>query len=289
MTGKKVFAACLVAMTIVLTAGCSGNMLWASASREPEEVRREAENRMEAVELLGKISIGISTDYAPFAFQIPIGEDAFSYVGADVELGRYIAEELGVDVEFREMEFEDCLTAVEEGSVDLVLLGMLPKAEREKMMDFTNLYYEPGRQVILVKKTQKDRLSDLSDYEGKTMAAQYGSLQAQLVTEQMPGSYMEVTENVSEAILMLRLGSVDGVVLDEAMAELILKEHTELALSGTELAYEAEGIVGGVVKGETELLERVNEILEKVSGEKLYFEWLDAANQQAMSLNPPIP
>ena len=63
MTGKKVFAACLVAMTIVLTAGCSGNMLWASASREPEEVRREAENRMEAVELLGKISIGISTDY----------------------------------------------------------------------------------------------------------------------------------------------------------------------------------------------------------------------------------
>ncbi len=157
------------------------------------------------------------------------------------------------------------------------------------MMDFTNLYYEPGRQVILVKKTQKDRLSDLSDYEGKTVAAQYGSLQAQLVTEQMPGSYMEVTENVSEAILMLRLGSVDGVVLDEAMAELILKEHTELALSGTELAYEAEGIVGGVVKGETELLERVNEILEKVSGEKLYFEWLDAANQQAMSLNPPIP
>ena len=79
------------------------------------------------------------------------------------------------------------------------------------------------------------------------------------------------------------------MVLDEAMAELILKEHTELALSGTELAYEAEGIVGGVVKGETELLERVNEILEKVSGEKLYFEWLDAANQQAMSLNPPIP
>ena len=289
MTGKRVWIACLAGMAVLLTAGCSKSIPWVSASKEPEEVRREARNRLEAVEQLGKISIGISTDYAPFAFEIPDGEDAFSYVGSDVELGRYIAEELGVQAEFEEMEFEDCLSAVEEGSVDLVLLGMLPKKEREAGIDFTDPYYEPGRQEILVKKTRKDGLSELSDYEGKTVAAQYGSLQAQLVTEQMPGSYMEVTDNMAEAVLLLRLGSVDGAVLDENTAEIILEERTELAQSGVELAWEGEAIVGGVGKGETELLERINEILEKVTEEKLYFEWLDAANQQAMSLNPAIP
>lgn len=288
MEGKKVIAVCLAGMAAVLLSACSGGTPGVSAA-EQEQVQSRAGNRLEAVEELGTIAIGISADYAPFAFEAPDGEDAFSFEGADVELGRYIAEQLGVGAEFHEMEFEDCLKAVEEGNVDLVLLGMLPKEEREAGMDFTDPYYRPGRQVILVKASQKDRLSKLSDFEGKAVAAQYGSLQAQLVAEQLPGSRMELAESASEAVLLLRLGTVSGTVLDEAMAEEVLKERSDLALSQAELSYEGQALVGGVVKGETELLAKINDILAKAASENLYLEWLDAANELAMSLRKSTP
>lgn len=293
MTGKRGLAVCLAGMMVCLASGCSVRMPWVSAAGETrEEVKETAANRLEAIKQLGELRIGISADYAPFAFETEAGEGEFPYGGADIELGRYIAEELGVEAEFCEMEFDDCLAAVAEGSVDMVLLGMLPTSDRDSVMDYTNVYYRPGNQVILVKGTQAHKLSELLDFEEKTVAAQYGSLQAQILAEQFPGSYPEFTEGVDEAVLKLRLGIVDGAILEEVVAEDVIKEYTELVISKAALSYtpaEPVGVVGGVVKDETELLLKVNEILQKVSDEKLYFDWLDTANKQAAKVSRPIP
>lgn len=250
--------------------------------------QRTAENRLEAVRQMEKLVIGISADYAPFAFEIPGEAGGIPYGGADVELGTYIAEKLGAEAEFVEMSFEDCMDAVEEGSVDMVLLGMLPRPERAEKMDFTEVYYKPGRQVLLVKESQKGKYTELEDFEGKTVAAQYGSLQAQLVVEQLPASYLELTEGFSGAVLMLRLGTADAVALDEALAQKVIRERPELAVCGAELSCSSKGIVGGVVKGEPELLAEVNAAIEEAVEENLYLEWLDAANELAMSLQTPI-
>lgn len=255
-----------------------------------QRILTQAANRLEAVQELERIVIGISADYAPFAFETdPSEEGALPYAGADIELGKYIAQELGVEPEFREMEFEECLEAAGNGEVDMVLLGMLPKQERKKQVDFTDVYYKPGKQMLVVKKNQKEKLASLNAFAGKTVAAQYGTLQAQLVIEQLPESYMELADSVSGTVLMLRLGQADAAVLDEELAEEAVKEYTELAVSGAELAYTPEGIVGGVVKGEEELLAEVNKIIEKVTEEKLYLNWLDEAYGLAESLQEATP
>lgn len=295
MIKKSMAILCMAGILTCFLSGCSNDMpaehVPAEAeAQEQEEVRSTAKNRLEAVQELGTISIGISPDYAPFAFEVRSGEEeTFPYAGSDISLGNYIAEQMGVEAEFCEMEFEACLQAVEEGSVDLVLLGMLPKPERKAKMDFTDVYYEPGKQVILVKEAQKAKLTDQEAFEGKTVAVQYGTLQAQLVTEQLPGSYMELTDDVAKAVLMLRMGTVDGVALDETVAKEVLKEHADLAVSAAELSYTPEGIVGGVVKGETELLKQINEILSGVTKDGLYFKWLEEATTLAKSLAEDAP
>lgn len=280
---------CLAAAAVLLS-GCSGRVPWVSAAGESvkEEAPDTAENRLEAVRQSGMLRIGISADYAPFAFELP--DEALPYAGADLELGRYIAEELGAEAEFVEMGFDDCMAAVAEGSVDLVLLGMLPKADRHTVMDYTDVYYEPGRQVIIVKNAQEEKLQDPADFEGKTVAAQYGSLQAQLLAEQFPGSYPELTDNAADAVLALRQGRADGVILEEVQAQKFAEEYPELAVSRAALdgpPKESVGVVGGVVKGEPELLQEINGILKKVTEEGRYLEWLDGANEQAMSLPRP--
>lgn len=254
-----------------------------SVEEERLPVRERDGERLLEIQESGVLMIGISPDYAPFAFKTEEdGEEICA--GSDVELGKYIAQELGVEVVFIEGEFEDCLRSVGAGEVDLVLLGMLKKPEREKYVDFTEEYYRPGRQVVIVKKESAEDYATLDELAGKTVAAQYGSLQAQLIAEQLPESYIELADNAKGSVNMLLEGLADAAVFDEAAAEEVLKEHSELALAGAELVYEGEAVAGGTVKGEEEFLEAVNTILKEAAEKKLYLEWLDAATEQAASL-----
>lgn len=240
-------------------------------------------NRLEAVREAGKLVIGISADYAPFAFPVEEDDGAISYQGSDVELGKYIAEQLGVEAEFQEMEMEECLKAAKEGTVDLVLLGMLPEESRLAYVDFTDPYYQPGRQVFLVKKAQRNEYKELEDFAGATVAAQYGTLQAQLVTEQLSKSYMELVDTISEGIEMVNTGRADALALDAQVTDDILDEYSFLALAAAEMEYEQEGVVGGVVEREPELLEAVNQVIDEVVEDGLYLGWMDTAIRMAVS------
>ena len=189
--------------------------------KEPEKElpkRTKAGERLEEIQKSGVLLIGISPDYAPFAFETTDEEGNTVCAGADVELGMYFAEELGVQAEFVKMEFDDCLKAAKEGTVDLVLLGMLPEKDRTAYVDFTVSYYEPGEQVLLVRKTQAEKFKTLDDFAGKTVEAQYGSLQAQLVTEQLPESYMELSDTAEDAVFQVRIGKADAAALDRNLA-----------------------------------------------------------------------
>jgi polar amino acid transport system substrate-binding protein len=145
--------------------------------------RNLKDDRLEQVTESGKLLIGISPDYAPFAFMedskdttkisaadketdttktsaadnTAQTDDTSTCAGSDVQLGEYIAKQLGVEPLFVEMEFDDCLKAAKEGTVDLVLLGMLPKNDRKASVDFTEEYYKPGKQVLLVTEEKQGR------------------------------------------------------------------------------------------------------------------------------------
>lgn len=293
---KKWLALLLAGTMMLVLAGCGEeetvDLLVEDVEQQNTEenlpVREKEGERLSEIEESGVLLIGISPDYAPFAFvREEKGERVFA--GSDIELGNYIAGELGVEVRYVEMEFEECLTAVKEGAVDMVLLGMLKKPERQGYMDFTKSYYQPGRQVLLVEKEDEREFPALEKLNGRTVAVQYGTLQAQLVAEQLPETYMETTDSVTESVAMLRSGQADAVALDEAVAEDILEEYDELTLAEAELACDAEAVVGGVVKGEQKLLHAVNEILEEAEKQKLYLNWLDAAVSQAAPEHTIIP
>ncbi|MDO4260661.1 MAG: transporter substrate-binding domain-containing protein [Eubacteriales bacterium] len=295
---KKWMGIALAGTLAVLTGGCArGGQTEAQAQtveymEETEDRLPERDpeaDRLEQVQESGVLLIGISPDYAPFAFpdETKDGQEA-ACAGSDVRLGQYIADTLGVEAAFVQMEFDECLEAAGEGTVDMVLLGMLAKTERKKYVDFTDVYYQPGRQVLLVKESERETCKELDDLSGKTVAAQYGTLQAQLITEQLPESYMELTDAVTDSLEMLRSGDADAVALDETVAEHILEEYTELAEAEASFEYEGQGIVGGVVKDQGAFLRAVNAAIGQATEGDLYFDWLASATQQAAKKNQEI-
>lgn len=147
----------------------------------PQETRAELMNQMvrisagdEVAELAltseapanptGTLKVGMECAYAPFNWTdmdepslnaVPIssegGEDMYAN-GYDVQIAQYIANKLGMKLEIYAITWDGLLPAVQSGTVDAIIAGMSPTAEREEEIDFTNVYYSSNLVVIYKKK-----------------------------------------------------------------------------------------------------------------------------------------
>ena len=83
----------------------------------------------------GKIVIGTAADYPPYEFSVK--ENGVSKrVGIDIDLGKQLAKDLGVKAEFKVMNFDSLLVALETHKVDVVIAAMSPTPERLRALTF---------------------------------------------------------------------------------------------------------------------------------------------------------
>ena len=85
---------------------------------------------LEGIKKKGKLIMGTSADYPPNEFHIMVdGKDTI--VGFDIEIGKYIADKLGVELEIKDMEFNNLLGGLSTGMLDIVIAGMADEPDRE--------------------------------------------------------------------------------------------------------------------------------------------------------------
>ena len=237
----------------------------------------------------GVINISTSPDYAPYEFIDPTKSGDDKYVGADIELAKYIANELGVELELNAVDFNTVLSNIAAGTTDLAISGISINEERKKSMDFTEAYdfgELSSKHSILVLKENLDKYSDFSSFDGKVVAAQAASLQESLAKSQLSGATIEPVADLNNGILMLQTNKVDGLSVSVVSSEQMIVSNDDLAL--VPFFYESDENEGGtsiaVTKGQTELVEKLNTIIEKVHEEKLYEKWVIEAKQLQKSL-----
>ncbi|MFR4784669.1 MAG: transporter substrate-binding domain-containing protein [Pilosibacter sp.] len=102
----------------------------------------------------GKITMGTSPDFAPWEFK-DVSSGTTEYVGADVELAKYIAEKLGVELEIKPMEFSAIQQAVTSGNIDMGISGFAYTDERAEAMGLSERYNVNTKkgQGLLVRRT----------------------------------------------------------------------------------------------------------------------------------------
>ena len=79
------------------------------------------------------------------------GKDGLYANGYDVQIAQYVANKLGMKLEIYAIEWDSLLPALESGTIDAIVAGMSPTAERAQQIDFTNTYYESNLVVIIRK------------------------------------------------------------------------------------------------------------------------------------------
>ena len=240
----------------------------------------------------GVLRIATSPDYPPAEF---ITEDGTVY-GAEMMLAKYVADCLGVDLAIETMDFGGTLIAVQTGKVDLGVSGYGWKADRAESFELTTGYIgdpdEADYHTLIVPAGKENEYSSCSDFVGKHILAQAGSLQQMYVEDQILAldpenkTELEFVATLDQAILGLAAGKCDAVALDGTTAEQYVKQSGgKFALSGVHfdlsLYDDYEGTVMAIKKGETAFLELINSIIATVKENGYYGEFYKTAKQQA--------
>ena len=267
---KKLFCAALAAAMLMATmSGCGSS-----------------QNRLEKILESGKLVLATSPDFAPLEFE-DLSSGEAQYVGSDIELAKYIAEKLGVELEISAMDFSAVQAAIPSGQADIAISGFAKTEERAQNMELSTPFNitEDGGQTVLVAKGQGANYTAAEDFSGLQIGAQNGSLQYNLVSEQLPDDVEIVpVGSLNDGVLMLETGKIDALASDLSNAELLLESHDGIETTDFMFEYSSEGNVAAVKKGETELIEAVNEIIDEVNELGLYQQWKDEATELAKSL-----
>ena len=211
------------------------------------------------------IVMGTNATFPPFE-EVKGGEA----VGFDIELSQIIADKLGKELKVEDMEFDQLLGAVAGGKIDFVAAGMTATEKRAKQVDFSDAYFQ-SKQVIIVKE-ENDTIKTDKDLEGKQVGVQLGTT-GDLFVRDYEGENGE-TINVVQfdkgamAVADLSIGKIDAVVLDEQPAKKIIANYEGVKL--IEAPFIDESYAIAVKKGNTELVNTINEVLAEIKADGTY-------------------
>lgn len=235
-----------------------------------------------------KLYVGMECGYAPFNYTqtdasngaVKISNADGYANGYDVMIAKKIAEALGKELVIVKYKFEALIPAVNAKSLDMIIAGMSPTADRKEAIDFSDAYYT-SQLVIVVRKAEYEgkyaNATKLADFKGAKIAAQIGTfhndaLQAQAsqygILPQTPMSDFPALINA------LKTRAIDGYVAEEpgAKADCAANEElTYISLKNNDTGFSASPedvqIAIGLIKNSS-IKDQINAALKKISAEE---------------------
>ena len=228
------------------------------------------------------LKVAISPDFAPMEFVDPTKTGQDKFVGFDVSLAKFIAQELDMTLEIMPMDFDACQAAVASGKVDLSISGFSWTEKREANYNLSDYYYageNETEQVLICLKENAGKYTTAEALKGMKIGAQGASLQEQLVQDQLPESTLVVYTDINTGLLQLKKGDFDMMAVAKGNADALINNNPEVAMSGFEFEVDPKMTNNLILlqKGNDELTKKVNEILAKALAAGYYETWYEEA------------
>jgi arginine/lysine/histidine transporter system substrate-binding protein len=254
---KKAVAIILVLVMMFTLAACTAKT--DSDAKSAEE--QKAAGKLEQIKAKGKIVLGTSADYPPYEFHKEInGKDEI--VGFDIDIAKAVAEELGVQLEIKDMKFDGLLAALVADDIDFIIAGMVPKEERKQSVDFSIPYYQ-AEQKMLIKAAAAEKIKSIADLKGLKIGAQKSTVQEDIAKTKMEASEVKSLSKITDLVLELKNDKIDGIVLVAPVAAAYAKQNQDLVVPEITFGKE-DGVAVAVNKGNADLLGAIDKTLNKL-------------------------
>ena len=232
------------------------------------------------------LKVAMSPDFAPMEFVDASKSGQDQFVGFDVTLAKYLAAEMGLELEIVPMSFDACQTAVAMGQVDMAISGFSWMPDRAEKYNLSNTYHagdNESNQILLTTAENAGALATAESLAGLKVGAQTASLQEWLVNQQIPGAEIVPYIDITTGLMQLRKGDFVAMAVAEGNADALIANNPDLAKSGFyfELTDDLLDNLILMKKGNDELTATVNDLLAKAEAAGYYPTWYAEALEQA--------
>jgi len=235
---KKIFALLTVMTMAVSLAACGSNKESATESKT--------------------LIVATEAGFAPYEYM-----KGDKVVGVDMDIAQAIADELGMELEIKNMDFDGALASVSSGKVDMAIAGISVTDERKESMDFSTEYVD-STEVIVVNKANP-AVAGKDDLNDKIIAVQQGNIADSWVSnkENVQAKEIKRYTKFAQAAEDLKNGKVDCIVMDKYPAEELVAASNDELVMLEDVVFEDNYAIA-VKKGNSELLDKINPIIEKL-------------------------
>lgn len=242
MKKSLLFLTALAAAAAIMT-GCSG-----------KESSSEAGGDSQEQEVL---TVAMELAYPPFETKDEQGNPS----GVSVDFMKDFGEYIGKEIRIENISFDGLIPSLQTGKADMVMSSMTITEERKETVDFSEPYANALLAVLTNKDSQITSVDDLNQ-EGKKVAVKTGSTGYLYAQEHLKNAEIIVLQDESACVMEVSQGKADGFIYDQ----LTIYRNWQNNLDTTNAVFipfqdvEPWGIA--VKKGNTELLDQLNEFIE---------------------------
>ena len=281
---KKVFAILLALAMVFSMAACS------SSGGDSSGDAAEPANRLEAIKARGYIEMATEPYFAPYEFIDSSKSGDEQYQGLDIELGKYIAEKLGVELRIVPLEFSAVLASITEGKYDFAASALAYSPGRAENMNMSKGYRfsdEVASYGFLVREDMIDSIKTADDTADLVLVTQSGSVQEGFVNDQI-SKYKEfkLVSSMTDGFLMVAEGKADACACDINNGQLYADANGGLAIAPFRFVVDesTQGTRVGIPKGEDELTAFIDQCIDELRAEGTIDKWYDEYSDYARTL-----
>lgn len=219
---------------------------------------------LDEIKASGKVVIGVFSDKKPFGYVDEKGQ----YQGYDVYFGNRIAKDLGVKVEYVPVEAASRVEYLVTAKVDIILANFTVTKDRAEKVDFTLPYMKVALGVV---SPDKALITKPEQLNGKTLIVSKGTTAETYFTENYPQVKLLKFDQYSEAYNALLDGRGDAFSTDNTEVLAWALENKGYTV-GIESLGNIDTIAPAVQKGNTQLLNWINDEIKSLANEKFFHE-----------------
>ncbi|WP_128895924.1 transporter substrate-binding domain-containing protein [Longirhabdus pacifica] len=198
--------------------------------------------------------MGTSADYPPFE---DVDIQTEEIVGIDVDIAKAVMEELGYELEIKNMDFNGLIAALQSERVDFVMSGMSVTDERKESVDFSDMYFEATNTIVT---TVDADIASLEDLAGKKVGVQLGSLQETRAVELGTIEDIVSLDKIPALIQEIKSDRIDAIIMEDSIAKGFVAANEDLQMIAIE-GEKADGYAVAFPK-DAELTAEFNAVLK---------------------------
>ena len=273
---KKMIAFLLAA---ILVLGCT-----ACGSKKDE-----GNDRLAQIKENGYIELCTEPYFAPFEFVDPSKTGDDQYVGVDIEIAKYIAEKIGVELRIVPLDFTAVLAGIADGKYDMAISAIAYSPSRAEAMRLSNVYKpNSGGYGFLTRTEDVDKYSSVEDLKDAVVITQSGSVQESLYNQNVKAcKEFKLVANMTDGYLAVAEGKADVCICSTESAQLYAEANGGLAIP--DFRFEVDPNMNGTVvamplKDSESLLEVVNEAIAELNAQGKIDQWNEEYTAYAAEL-----